>query len=169
MPLRVPDSVWTACPREPQPAAPAHTCPREPPSPLTAKRNGGGASVTACTLATTVKLDFFAAAKPDESNENPTSIPFGRLQNRKNHAITSLTLCRKSLVGAGPNGTPRNALAVTKSAGFNNPRALASPRFRLASVPSRATTRRTCSHPPLRVNISPDHQTEWRGLFRNCV
>jgi hypothetical protein len=39
-----------------------------------------------------VKLDFFAAAKPDESNEIPTSIPFGRLQKRNPSAITSLTL-----------------------------------------------------------------------------
>ena len=97
MPLRVPDSVWLACPRETQPAALVLARPGELTSPLTAKRNGGGSSVTACDLATTMKPDFFAAAKPDESNEKATSIPFGPLAKPKKpsdnepHAVTKKT------------------------------------------------------------------------------
>lgn len=48
VPLRVPDSVWPVCPREPPPATLVHTCPGESTPPLTAKRNGGGFSDTAC-------------------------------------------------------------------------------------------------------------------------
>ena len=39
VPLRVPDSVWPVCPREPPPATFVHTCPGESTPPLTAKRN----------------------------------------------------------------------------------------------------------------------------------
>ena len=44
------------------------------------------------TTDATVKHSSFAATNHNESNDNPTSIPFGRLQNRKSHTITSLKL-----------------------------------------------------------------------------
>ena len=44
------------------------------------------------TTEATVKPDFSATTNHNESNENPTSIPFGRLQNRKSHTITSRKL-----------------------------------------------------------------------------
>ena len=121
MPLRVPDSVWTACPREPQPAAPAHTCPREPPSPLTAKRNGGGSSDTACDLATTVKLDFFAAAYPDESNENPHLHSVWPLAKPKKPGDNEPHAVTKKPCGYGAKRNP------AKRAGGNEKRRLQQP------------------------------------------
>ena len=78
VPLRVPDSVWPVCPREPPPATLVHTCPGESTPPLTAKRNG-------------VAFPILPATNHNESNESPASIPFGRLSHRNPSAITSLT------------------------------------------------------------------------------
>ncbi|MBP5497172.1 MAG: hypothetical protein J6X98_08395 [Bacteroidales bacterium] len=58
------------------------------------------------TTDATMKPDFSVTTCHNESNENPTSIPFGRLQNRKSHTITSRKLYRKKPAGTRPNGTP---------------------------------------------------------------
>jgi hypothetical protein len=42
------------------------------------------------TVEATVKLAFSAATSHNGNNENPTAIPFGRLQNRKSQTITNL-------------------------------------------------------------------------------
>ena len=44
-------------------------------------------------LRATVEPPYYdgSTTNHNESNENPTSIPFGRLQHRKSHAITNPT------------------------------------------------------------------------------
>ena len=52
----------------------------------------GALPILRATTDATVKHSSSATSHPNESNENLTSIPFGRLQNRKSHTITSLKL-----------------------------------------------------------------------------
>jgi hypothetical protein len=53
-----------------------------------------GMVVALPTLRATVGPPYYdgPTTNHNESNENPASIPFGRLQNRKSHTITSTKL-----------------------------------------------------------------------------
>ena len=89
VPLRVPDSVWPARPRETLRALTVACVPLRVDAWLF-RPNGMVVALPTLPATTdaTVKPDFSATTHHNESNENPASIPFGRLQHRKSHTIT---------------------------------------------------------------------------------
>ncbi|MBR0527806.1 MAG: hypothetical protein IJJ98_14130 [Prevotella sp.] len=80
MPLRVPDSVWPARPRETLLALTVACVPWRVDAWLFRPNGMEGALPTLrATTDATMKHSSSATTNHNESNENPTSIPFGRL------------------------------------------------------------------------------------------